>query len=452
MQLKPLVAIVLTGCLATPTESVETDDLGVTRVCATPTLIDHSLASRDATVLQRFSFARTMTQIRNSMPGGTETVKQMYQTWMASYGNCSDPRIDPNHYGIVCPRPEQILATVDPTDPASPVQFVPTGVFNRFDLAPTNGQNCGEYRISYQMSFNNVVSGLAFLIFEGVLPNPHPEQGIDGCRPIAQWWKQRSNDASPEVLADNLEKFFYLGTAVPGVRAVVNAQSYGMGQHHNWWTPGQIRANMFVNSQQWNLREFKTSLNLVQGEPIVTIDQVTVKNNPANEVIDGSSPASSGFRSVFALQVSALAAPSVATVSDSIDDGYNEWESVSSGNVVVNYDNRANADMRAAIQTKLDALGITDLGPTEILRRTTSQTCAGCHEVSTVGLEGQIGRGQTWPGTLPFIHVVDGGFSPALRGVFLPYRQTVLDAFLCGPHTVVDDGLTVGGAQVGAAN
>ena len=80
---------------------------------------------------------------------------QLYQQWMSTFGpaDCTDPKIDPNHYGQVCPRTHEFkLASVNPIDPNSKVQFVPVGLFNRFDLAPKSGATCGEYRIVYAMN------------------------------------------------------------------------------------------------------------------------------------------------------------------------------------------------------------------------------------------------------------------------------------------------------------
>ncbi|MFT3696866.1 MAG: hypothetical protein QM831_27235 [Kofleriaceae bacterium] len=474
MKLPTLLSITLVGCMATtsaPTpedtdpdpapasdpiekqtanQDVSPFDIGSCfgRVAS----LDHSFVIQDPTVLAKFSLQRTLQQILDSEHDHTQTATQLFQRWMASYGDCSNTRIDPYHYGITCPRPESALASIDPFDPASGVVFAPIAVVNRFDLAPTNGMNCGEYRIAYAMKSNTVVTGRALLNFEGVLRNPRPDLGIEGCRRVAQWWSDRSKDTTADQLAANLESFFYTGTALIGFGPVVSAQSYGFGQGHRGYNVGQIRANMFVTNHEWNLREFKTNYDQNPYGAIIAIDQVTVKNNPADELFRGSADQSPYMRTVMQEQLPALAAATTATVSDSIPDFLNEYESVSTRTNVL-YDQFSNADMRTAIQTELTTEGITNLSVDNILRRASSQTCAGCHQASTFSPENDLGDNQFVGGTLPFVHVESGvgSMSPALRYGFVPHRQQVLAGFLCSTN-VADDGLNVGGGVRGAAN
>src|SRR6185295_9531470 len=118
----------------------------------------------------------------------------MYRGWMKTFGatsaagDCNDPNIDPNSYGLVCPRAGELaLSTINPFSATSTVKFEPVAVFNRFDLAPATGATCGEYRVVYAMSSTSAtIHGRAFLIFEAALPNPKPALGIDGCLPVAQ--------------------------------------------------------------------------------------------------------------------------------------------------------------------------------------------------------------------------------------------------------------------------
>jgi hypothetical protein len=58
-------------------------------------------------------------------------------------------------------------------------------IANRFDLAPEGGENCGEARASFYVPPGRIERPLrSFLIFESVLPNPRPDLGLDGCRPL----------------------------------------------------------------------------------------------------------------------------------------------------------------------------------------------------------------------------------------------------------------------------
>jgi hypothetical protein len=119
-----------------------------------------SLAVTDPEVLARFGFARVFDRIRaTAAVTPTQTSVAIHQAWWRTFGasaapgDCDDPTIDPEGYGLRCPRtPELALASVNPLSPASPVQFVPVGLFNRLDLAPADGRHCGEYRIVYALS------------------------------------------------------------------------------------------------------------------------------------------------------------------------------------------------------------------------------------------------------------------------------------------------------------
>src|SRR5262249_50196828 len=136
--------------------------------------------------------------------------------------------------------------------------FKPTALANRFDLAPKSGADCGEYRIVYAMVDGPPQNGRAFLILEGRLPNPTPSQGLAGCAPVADFWAQLSTDPAPASRASKLDRFYFTG--ILGFAPVVDAAHYGLTTTNvttNGPRKGQIRTNMFVNRQQWNLREFQ---------------------------------------------------------------------------------------------------------------------------------------------------------------------------------------------------
>ena len=62
------------------------------------------------------------------------------------------------------------------------------------------------------------------VIFEAVLPNPHPEQGIAGCRAVAQFWGDLSSVDSMSDRRARLEQFFFDG--LPGFEPVVHPNHY----------------------------------------------------------------------------------------------------------------------------------------------------------------------------------------------------------------------------------
>ena len=116
---------------------------------------------------------------RPGLSGGSGPFCDDHITWQG------DPGL--NEFKWECPRLEGFQAAVDPFGP-DPL-YIPIGLFNRFDLAPTNGAHCGEYRIVYGMQREHPLAQEGkrnFIIFEGILPNPTPQKGLEGCLPIAQ--------------------------------------------------------------------------------------------------------------------------------------------------------------------------------------------------------------------------------------------------------------------------
>jgi hypothetical protein len=436
------------------------------------TNIARSLAVTDPAALAKFSFTRVMNQIRTTASvASTETTAGVYQRWMRTFGatagsgDCNDPNIDPNKYGLVCPRPNELeLAGVNPFASTSAVKFVPVALFNRLDLAPTNGANCGEYRIVYAMTSSSAtLGGRAFIIFEAALPNPDPAAGVDACLPVARFWQGLTADADAASRAAKLERFYLTGGAVAGFAPVVRAAHYGLSTNAAAPTAGQVRTNFFVDFRQWHLREFKLNRrcnDVANPETCqLAFGHVPVKANPAEELFAGTHARSEAFRTAFANQVAGLAAGSVTRIRMSTSNVFNELESVSQRDDV-RYATVANAAIRSDIQAKLTALGST-LTPTNVLERATTQTCAGCHQVSN---NAALGGGRTWPSSLGFVHVDESGqLSPALTGTFLPARKAGLEKFIndrcsgttttdAGPATASAGNETVGGSAAEAAN
>ncbi|CAN5845640.1 hypothetical protein BH11MYX2_BH11MYX2_33900 [soil metagenome] len=297
-----LLLVLAAGC-TTGQEDIDTlDDTSELSSClGTPLRTEKSLAVTDPTVLARFGFDRTLNQLLASANTiGHQTKTQLFQQWMSTFGttDCTNPLVDPEHYGERCPRVESSLAGLDPFGSPSTLHFKPVGVFNRFDLAPSDGANCGEYRIIYAMQG---VAGRGFLIFEGALPNPEPDRGIDACTPVAQFWAKRSSDRTAEQTASQLEKFFFTGGAVPNFGPVVDVHNYGLG-FNGISFGGQIRTDMFFQLNDWNLREFTTARQCasISSSTDVTCQlvfhHVSVKNNPANELFQGTHALAGKFK------------------------------------------------------------------------------------------------------------------------------------------------------------
>ncbi|RYZ02013.1 MAG: hypothetical protein EOO73_33365 [Myxococcales bacterium] len=67
----------------------------------------------------------------------------------------------------------------------------PLSVTNRFDLAPEGGENCGEQHLSFYLSRVGALV-TASLRFSAVIANPSPELGLEGCRPLVDFWASLS--------------------------------------------------------------------------------------------------------------------------------------------------------------------------------------------------------------------------------------------------------------------
>ncbi|MEZ4309296.1 MAG: hypothetical protein R3F14_14765 [Polyangiaceae bacterium] len=82
-----------------------------------------------------------------------------------------------------------------------------------------------------------------------------------------------------------------------------------------------------------------------------------------------------------------------------------------------------------------------------VLRRATTQSCAGCHApTALLGETRSLGCGLTWPDSHGETHINEKGeLSPALKDLFLPHRAEVLQTFLqsCDP-AAIDDNLLAG--------
>ena len=348
------------------------------------------------------------------------------------------PGGDLNGYPLECPRFEGSLAFS-----AVPSDFIPVALFNRFDLAPTDGAHCGEYRIVYS---STAVSGA--IILEGQLPNPHPECGIEACRPVAEFWQGLSSVTSEAVLGERLREFYFKGLS--GFSPVIHPQSYGLGAKSGAYGTGggQIRTNTITSS--WQLREFQLaqSSEMVKGGPRLFANPVTVKNNPFGELFDftSSRPEAGSFQSFFTGggEIASLAATNVNNVAMATHDKFNAGQSTVSFDPVNDYvtslDNGGAGnpfiqDIDAELQNIFCTPGIPctpPLTPQNIADRATSQSCAGCHELSN---SRDMGNGMTWPNSLGFLHVGFGGdLSEALTCVFLPHRRSVLLSFVrnCG--------------------
>ncbi|HEX8704374.1 MAG TPA: hypothetical protein VF815_36420 [Myxococcaceae bacterium] len=411
-----------------------------------------SLAVTDQTILNQFTFQAVMDQLvaQSAVTGLTrlQLFRQWWDTARPAPGlglgpHCNDAGIaNMNGFPYACPRQEGNLATVDPfiNPTTNPEAYIPIGLFNRFDLAPTNGANCGEYRIIFARR-GAATDGLRnLIIFEAVLPNPTPSQGLNGCRPVANFWANLTTNNDVAARATALRNFYFTGLS--GFMPVIHMDNYGNRSSHT----GQVRTNQFMEFN-WLLREFKVKKTCGTSCALQFIP-TTVKTNPGGSLFSPGSthaltPEFQG--TAFPNQVGALAVNNIHTFNMTLADKFNAGESDSqapSFNSYVSAFGTAASTFRSNIQVKIPST--SGLTPDHIVARAQALSCAGCHELSNGA---NLGGGITWPNSLGFVHVRETGLepspeggsrfviSPALSGTFLPRRKTVLENFVnssCG--------------------
>ncbi|WP_244237373.1 RCC1 domain-containing protein [Corallococcus llansteffanensis] len=419
-----------------------------------PLDIRRSLVVTEQAILSNFTLKEVLDQliVQSGVPGLTslQLFRQLWDTQnpkpgLGLGGHCND-QVDGsslpvfNGYPYQCRPAEGSQAQADPfTDPNSGNAYKAVGLFNRFDLAPVNGAECGEYRIVFAKRSGETNGGnRSFIIFEAALPNPNPGIGLEGCLSVAKFWQGLSSNNDLTSRAAALKKFYFQG--LPGFQPVVHLNNYGADASRG---TGQIRTNMFMQSN-WLLREFKLQKTCGTStcsalKAIVVTDKV----NPFGGLFNPSSghPLASDFRAFIPSQVAMLATPDINLFNYEVPDRFNSGQSDAQGsenNYTLQFG--TGGTLKSAIQGELSRIG-SPLTPDHIIQRARALSCAGCHQLSN-GMN--VGTPQAWPSSLSFTHTsefTENGpeglrfrISPALLNVFLPHRKGVLEDFLNRPR------------------
>jgi len=418
-----------------------------------------SLVITDQPILERFPLQRVLAQIIDSSGVCDLTPTALFQQWWdtqnpgpgldAAAPHCddavdSDGYATLNGYPYACrPAPaEGGQASCDPFAESSPCAYIPIGLFMRFDAAPEDGSNCGEYRIVYaKETGRTAVFDRNLVIFEASMSNPLPGQGLAGCKKLVRSWGKLSKEADIEERADRLERIYFDGEN--GFDPVVHWRSFG----HNAFGLGQVRTNQFVQpgtGKAWSLREFKIAKQCAGADCTLRFVPVTNKGNPFGPMFSDACGYSTApaFRTELLTKVEQLAAGELTALGFRTSDAFNSAQSVASMSGETNFLSAFGAGpstLRDGIQTKLTELGST-LTPDDIVKRAQAMSCAGCHRLSNNQV---LGGGLTWPASLGFTHLserdvdleVAGGvtryrISAALEDVLLPHRKQVVESYL----------------------
>ncbi|HEX8824181.1 MAG TPA: hypothetical protein VF794_29945 [Archangium sp.] len=413
--------------------------------------VRRSLAVTEKVILGRFGGRRVFNKLVADNAGMGFTPNQLFrQLWdtqnpapgqpdLPGMPHCTDQGNTLNGFPYVC-RPSE-GGQARPDAAINLDSYAAVGLYNRFDLAPVDGSNCGEYRIVLAR-LPSAPANRNFMIFEAVLPNPHAELGLEGCRPVVEFWRGLSAESDPVARADKLEAFYFTG--LPGFEPVVGMNHYG----NNPSGQGQVRTNQFLQGGPnappipWLMREFKLVSDCTS-QPSCTLKFVpaTVKTNPFGGLFNPAStdPRASAFQSHFVSQVAGLALNDLNRFNYAVPDSFNAGQSDSrTPGVADDYLAQLGpgpSPFHQAIGQELARVGST-LTPRDVVARAQALSCGGCHQRNSGR---PVGGGLTWPASANFVHSSElddpadpGRFaiSPALRDQFLPQRGAVMERFL----------------------
>jgi len=427
----------------------------------TPVILNatRSFEITDKSIVTSFTLERVLAQLieRSGVSGLTadQLIRRMFDTQTPRAGamdpdgpHCDDALTNgvPSFNGFPrrCPTPEAKLAAVQNLAG----QFFTLGLMNRFDQAPPDGSNCGQYRMVFahrdsETSANTLVR--RHLIFEAVLPNPNPPLGLAACRPIAKFWADLSAVDSMDERRARLERFFFQG--LDGFAPVVDAANFA--------DPGGIRT--FVQSADGvsnvSIRFYQFRLAKQCGSAGCTLRFTpdVLENQPLGLLFDGTNTAAQAraLRTEFLKHVPTLAIEDLNLMNMKLPKDYLMAESDSPGTPGVvffetAFDNGKNSSdgvaFRANIQSELTLAGST-LTPNNVIVRAEEQSCAGCHGFNgavpfggnvklVIGFQGSqmisediLADGEAGPSTRY-------GIDPIIEKQFIPHRIQILSDFL----------------------
>lgn len=406
---------------------------------------ERSFVITDQALLEGFTFQRVLDQLvaRGGVPN--LTTAQLYRQWFDTQNpkpgmaDPSGPHCDdfttngtPSFNGFPrrCPTLEGMLAA----SPFTSTEYFPIALVNRFDQAPADGSNCGQFRLIFarRVPFPQRLH----IIFEPVLLNPNPSAGLAGCRAVAQFWAGLTNISSPDDRRAKLESFYFDGLA--GFPPAIDPPNFDAASGGGIRT-SEIDANSSFRMYQFRLTKDCSSACTLRMTPDV------LQNFPFGPLFDSSKnlPLTQAFQDAFVEQVPNLA---VHDVNEFFVDTPRQFLMAESNPLdsqpvflfeqPFRNSKATNPAFSNRIQDKLTAIGST-LSPDDIVNRAELMDCIGCH----LGT-GPIGGGLVFPRSVDGVQqVADNATEPgetgpryvissAMRDVFIPHRMKILMDFL----------------------
>jgi hypothetical protein len=431
---------------------------------AASVLPQRSLFERNDAALTRFTVAETLARIaqNGNVSGGTAWHDAIFKT---TARKASFPPTDPgpfcdsagfpgrvNDFIVGCAgNMSHLVGHLDKWEGLS--------VANRFDLAPSGGENCGEARASFYVPPGRItLPQRSFLIFEALLPNPRPDLGLDGCRPVQNFWVSLSNLADPAARGEKLAQAFLTGEpslTAAGFKPFFTFENFGPGK-------GRVRSETLGPVgvvPLWDFREFRILAG--GGAVMMPVAQSFSITTFAATDHAKSAPCRADLVNTLGALIPASANPNFVglDVAPPCFDG-------ASGNFGTRPEDiiavGAQPELTAALQARISQLAPNaNLTPLQIAARLSfAGTCIGCHHRPNSPQFRDLGQGLTLPVVTPaageslddidFTQVnnlreepcaasgPDAAqscfkLSPVLGAIFLPHRKSVLETYLNTP-------------------
>jgi hypothetical protein len=413
-----------------------------------------SFVVTDQAILDGFSFDRVMNAIvaRSGTPTtALRLYQQLFDTQNPKPGrvapdaaHCDDFMVNGqatfNGLPRRCPTAEGALAM---TDPFAAGDHIPLALVNRFDLAPADGANCGQYRIIFAKKSNATFTRVHF-IFEAVLPNPNPAEGIAGCRAVAQFWADLSHVNSISERQSRLDAFFFRG--IDGFDPVIDPD------HFTAASGGGIRTMHNANAPLGNrFYQFRLAK---RGDQLIAVPDV-LQNQPYGRFFDATYDTETArrFRDAFIANVGNLAIPDQNLFFMNIprdfllvesNPGESELDVVFEIPFLASQLTSEGRAFSNRISTELRKSG-SRLSPTDIVKRANELSCTGCHF-----FRGNVGDFEFYQQiSESIIETGEAGprfaISRTMRDVFVPHRMEVLTNFLKSGTAPPGTAATIGG-------
>jgi hypothetical protein len=420
-----------------------------------PVITEATVLIRDASIASTFSLANVLDAILKPASASPAARESLLRTLLASYNGSSQPN---PISGLDMPYPPRAEARLDPRQLLSTTTgMVPVGLFNRIDLAPKDGSDCGEYRIVFSDRDSQFL-----IIFEAKLANPG--SGMRSCKPLAAAWQKIGAERDSATRLALLKTLYFTG--LPGFGPVVKLGNYGGAL-------GQIRTNSIRGGDGiWELREFRAE----RFGGITVFDHVPVNASPFAPLWSAAQPGETllraservAFQQAFvarhfaelteperqiasfdpagpagAVKLQAYKIQVINRIGAVPDLRFNEFRS-NSGNDATNPRNPQLGQVFTSAATITHDNGRRMVTAAHLRERASVMTCGGCHTQSSNKEVGQVMIGAVptpivWPESKGFTHIDFNrlssndplfGISPALEKAFLPFRKDSVAAVL----------------------